>query len=58
MWSPFIRQAAYHLQIKPLVDLACQAIAQLLKGKTPAEIRRTFNILYDFQPEDDGTFFI
>lgn len=55
---PFTRQAAYHLQIKPLVDLTCQAIAQLLKGKTPAEIRRTFNILYDFQPEDDGTFFI
>lgn len=56
--APFVRQAAYHLQIKPLVDLTCQAIAQLLKGKTPAEIRRTFNILYDFQPEDDGTVFI
>ena len=25
-------QAAYHLEIKPLVDLTCQAIAQLLKG--------------------------
>lgn len=62
-------QAAYHLEIKPLVDLTCQAIAQLLKGgrpscgadspdvlagKSPAEIRRTFNILYDFNPEDDG----
>lgn len=49
-----LASAAYHLQIKPLVDLTCQAIAQLLKGKTPAEIRRTFNILYDFQPEDDA----
>jgi len=49
-----LASAAYHLEIKPLVDLTCQAIAQLLKGKSPAEIRRTFNILYDFNPEDDA----
>ncbi|KAL6079680.1 Skp1 domain-containing protein [Balamuthia mandrillaris] len=49
-----LASAAYHLEIKPLVDLTCQAIAQLLKGKSPAEIRRTFNILYDFSPEDDA----
>lgn len=48
-----LASAAYHLEIKPLVDLTCQAIAQLLKGKSPAEIRRTFNILYDFAPGDD-----
>jgi len=49
-----LASAAYHLEIKPLVDLTCQAIAQLLKGKSPSEIRRTFNILYDFNPDDDG----
>jgi len=42
------------LDIKPLVDLTCKAIARLLKGKSPAEIRRTFNILYDFNPGDDA----
>ncbi len=48
-----LASAAYHLEIKPLVDVTCQAIAHLLKGKSPSEIRRTFNILYDFTPEDD-----
>ncbi len=47
-----LASAAYHLEVKGVVDLSCQAIAQLLKGKSPAEIRRTFNILYDFTPED------
>eukprot|EP01118_Nematostelium_gracile_P001845 TRINITY_DN11909_c0_g1_i1.p1 TRINITY_DN11909_c0_g1~~TRINITY_DN11909_c0_g1_i1.p1 ORF type:complete len:293 (-),score=71.65 TRINITY_DN11909_c0_g1_i1:174-1052(-) len=49
-----LASAAYHLEIKPLVDLTCKAIAKLLKGKSPAEIRRTFNILYDFSPGDDA----
>eukprot|EP01091_Cochliopodium_minus_P008434 TRINITY_DN1915_c0_g1_i4.p1 TRINITY_DN1915_c0_g1~~TRINITY_DN1915_c0_g1_i4.p1 ORF type:complete len:372 (-),score=109.87 TRINITY_DN1915_c0_g1_i4:141-1256(-) len=49
-----LASAAYHLEVKPLVDLTCQAIAYLLKGKSPAEIRKTFNIPYDFSPEDDA----
>jgi len=49
-----LASAAYHLEVKPLVDLTCQAIAHLLKGKSPAEIRKTFNIPYDFSPEDDA----
>jgi len=49
-----LASAAYHLGIKPLVDLACHAIAELLKGKTAAEIRRTFNIPNDFNAEEDG----
>jgi len=48
-----LASAAYHLEIKPMVDLTCYAIAQLLKGNTPEEIRRIFNIIYDFGPEDD-----
>jgi len=48
-----LASAAYYLEIRPLVDLTCRAIAKLLKGKSPAEIRRTFNILYDFSPGDD-----
>lgn len=48
-----LASAAYHLEIKPMVDLTCYAIAQLLKGNTPEEIRRIFNIIYDFGPDDD-----
>jgi len=48
-----LASAAYHLEIKSMVDLTCYAIAQLLKGNTPEEIRRIFNIIYDFGPEDD-----
>jgi len=48
-----LASAAYYLEIRPLVDLTCKSIAKLLKGKSPAEIRRTFNILYDFSPGDD-----
>jgi len=48
-----LASAAYYLEIRPLVDLTCKSIAKLLKGKSPAEIRKTFNILYDFSPGDD-----
>lgn len=33
----------------------CPSPHSLFVGKSPAEIRRTFNILYDFNPEDDGS---
>ncbi|KAL6749763.1 Skp1 family, dimerization domain-containing protein [Haematococcus lacustris] len=44
--------AANYLAIKSLLDLTCQAVAQLIKGKTPAEIRKTFN-MNDFTPEEE-----
>nr|GEV09613.1 SKP1-like protein 1B [Tanacetum cinerariifolium] len=44
--------AANYLNIKSLLDLTCQAVADMIKGKTPEEIRKTFNIKNDFTPEE------
>ncbi|KAL6208855.1 hypothetical protein ACLB2K_019799 [Fragaria x ananassa] len=45
--------AANYLNIKSLLDLTCQRVADMCKGKTPEEIRRTFNIKNDFSPEEE-----
>ncbi|KAL3383186.1 hypothetical protein AABB24_002598 [Solanum stoloniferum] len=45
--------AANYLNIKGLLDLTCQAVADMIKGKTPEEIRKTFNIKNDFTPEEE-----
>lgn len=36
--------AANYLNIKALLDLTCLTVAEMIKGKTPEEIRKTFNI--------------
>jgi len=46
-------QAANYLNIKDLLDLTCQAAADMIKGKTPDEIRKIFNIKNDFTPEEE-----
>eukprot|EP01083_Nonionella_stella_P104749 300623_1 len=46
--------AANYMDIKPLLDLTCATVASMIKGKTPEEIRRTFNISNDFSPEEEA----
>ena len=46
--------AANYMHIQPLLDLTCATVASMIKGKTPEEIRRTFNIVNDFTPEEEA----
>lgn len=50
---PVLLQASNYLNIKDLLDLTCQTVADMIKNKTPEEIRRTFNIKNDFTPEEE-----
>jgi len=34
--------------MKPLLDTGCKTVANMIKGKSPEEIRKTFNITNDF----------
>jgi len=45
--------AANYMDIKPLLDLTCAKVASMIKGKTPEQIRKTFNITNDFTPEEE-----
>jgi S-phase kinase-associated protein 1 len=45
--------AANYMDIKPLLDLTCAKVATMLKGKSPEEIRKKFNIQNDFTPEEE-----
>jgi len=45
--------AANYMDIKPLLDLTCAKVASMIKGKTPEQIRKTFNIVNDFTPEEE-----
>ena len=44
--------AANYMSIQPLVELTCAAVAGLIKGKTPDEIRKTFSVP-DVEDDDD-----
>ncbi|KAF7087980.1 hypothetical protein CFC21_091136 [Triticum aestivum] len=52
LYDPIL--AANYLNIKVLLDLTCQTVADMIKGKTPEEIRKTFNIKNDFTPEEEA----
>ncbi|KAK2373161.1 SKP1-like protein 1A [Trifolium repens] len=45
--------AANFLNIENLLNLTCQTVAYMIKGKTPEDIRKTFNIKNDFSPEEE-----
>jgi S-phase kinase-associated protein 1 len=44
--------AANFLEIKSLLDLTCMTVADMIKDKTPEEIRNFFNIKDDFPAEE------
>ncbi|KAF3640031.1 E3 ubiquitin ligase complex SCF subunit sconC [Capsicum annuum] len=46
-------EAANYLNIKSLLDLTCQIVADMINGKTPEETRKTFNIKNNFTPEEE-----
>lgn len=46
--------AANYLNIKPLLNSGCKVVAEMIRGKSPEEIRKTFNIVNDFTPEEEA----
>ncbi|KAK8601351.1 hypothetical protein V6N12_051188 [Hibiscus sabdariffa] len=51
--NKILSKAANYLNIKSLLDLTCQIVADIIKGKMPEEIRKTFNNKNDFTPEEE-----
>ena len=45
--------AANYLDIKGLLDVTCKTVADMIKGKTPEEIRKTFNIKNVSTPSEE-----
>ena len=45
--------ASNYLDNKKLLDTCCTAVANMIKGKTPDEIRKVFNIEKDFTEEEE-----
>ncbi|KAJ1836740.1 hypothetical protein LPJ63_000060 [Coemansia sp. RSA 2711] len=44
--------ASNYMDIKPLLDLGCKTVANMIRGKTAEEIRTMFNIVDDFTDEE------
>ena len=45
--------ASNFFSIAELLDASCKTVSDLIKGKTPEELRKTFNIKNDFTPEEE-----
>ncbi|KAM7258085.1 hypothetical protein ACFE04_013826 [Oxalis oulophora] len=46
--------AANYLNIQSLIELTCSKVAEMMKGKTPEELRTLFNIENDYTPEEEA----
>ncbi|CAA0828681.1 SKP1-like protein 4 [Striga hermonthica] len=46
--------AANYLNIPKLMDLTCKTVADMMKGKTPEQIRAKFHIVNDYTPEEEA----
>ena len=46
--------AANYLNIEPLLDAACGAVAERIKDKSPEEIREAFGLENTFSPEEEA----
>ncbi|KAL6873485.1 hypothetical protein ACP4OV_013567 [Aristida adscensionis] len=44
--------ASNYLEVKGLLELCCQKVADMIKGRTPEEIREMFGMENDFSPEE------
>ncbi|OEH75972.1 s-phase kinase-associated [Cyclospora cayetanensis] len=49
--------AADYLNIPSLLLLTSAKVASMIKGRSPEEIRREFNIVNDFTPEEEAQYF-
>ncbi|KAK1228336.1 hypothetical protein PQX77_008631 [Marasmius sp. AFHP31] len=46
--------AANYLDVKPLTNLGSTTVANMIKGRTPEQIRALFNLVNDFTPEEEA----
>nr|XP_058140987.1 S-phase kinase-associated protein 1-like [Dasypus novemcinctus] len=46
--------AANYLGIMSLLDITCKTVASMIKGKTPEEFHKSFNIKNDFTEEEEA----
>jgi S-phase kinase-associated protein 1 len=45
--------AANFLDVKPFLDLACGKVAAMVRNRSPEDLRKEFNIVNDFTPEEE-----